>query len=348
MRDDQKIITYKGRSFNSSISSPMTDEQMEEVVSYLYRTADEREVDEELVSLSYGGVKVSAITRKYFLDLMYETRNGQDAWSVKEATEYKPIMEYFNGKCDTSHDMFADIESLGERFETAFRLCGIRAARKVAQFPISMADKMINKYCPMGGNYYDPSCGWGARMLSAMHCGVNYYGTDPNKELVKRLYQCADRYNWINALIFPTINDIRAIGSEYRQEEWVGKMDFSFTSPPYFGLEIYPGEGQSYTDGMAYEDWLRDWMFPTAENIMAYLKPSAYCAINIKDVVLNRVTYPLENDTVRIFTDAGFKYIGTDTLEVNKRVFGNVSWDDDHEAGVHDDADENIFVFQKE
>jgi len=348
MRDDQKVITYKGRSFNSSISKPMTDDEMREVVDYIYRPADEREVDEELIGLSYGGVKCAAITRRYFLDLMYQTRNGQDAWSIKEATEYKPIMEYFNGKCDTKFEMMAGIEPLGARFEAAFRLCGIRSARKVSQFPISMADRMLVKYCQMEGNYYDPSCGWGARMLSALHCGVNYFGTDPNKELVSRLYQCADRYNRLVPAFFPTQTEIRAVGSELLQNDWLGKMDFAFTSPPYFGLEIYPGEGQSYKEGMSYEEWLTQWMKPTAANIIAYLKPQAYCAINIKDVVLNRITYPLEKEMVHIFTEAGFKFVGTDTMEVNKRVFGNVALDDDHEAGVHEEADESIYVFQKE
>lgn len=349
MRDDQKVITYKGRSFNSSISEPLTDEEMRDAVAYIYRSADEREVDAELVSLASGGVKLSAITRRFFLDLMYETRNGQDAWSIKEACEYKPILEYFNGKCDPKqHSVMAEISVLGERIETAFRLCGIRAARKVAQFPIGMADRMIGKYCPMGGNYYDPSCGWGARMLSALHSGVNYFGTDPNKRLVERLYECASRYNNLNPSFFPTVTDIRAVGSERFQPDWLSRMDFAFTSPPYFGLEIYNSDGQSYTEGMSYGDWLSSWMLPTAKNILAYLKPKAFCAINIKDVVLQRVTYPLERDTVRIFSEAGFRYIGTDTLEVNKRVYGNVAWDESHEAGVHEEANENIFVFQKQ
>lgn len=347
MRSDQKIITYKGRSFNSSISQPMTDEEMQEVVDYIYRPANEREVDEEMMSLAAGGVKCAAITRKFFLDMMYETRNGQDAWSVKEACECKPIMEYFNGKCDTAHEMFANIQSKGARFETAFRLCGIRAARKVSQFPISMADKMLAKYCPMGGNYYDPSCGWGARMLSALHRSVNYFGTDPNEKLVKRLQECAERYNQVAYSFFPTFTDIRATGSEQLHEDWLSRMDFAFTSPPYFGYEIYPGNGQSYQEGMSYDSWLSGWMVPTAQNILAYLKPGAYCAINIKDVVLERVFYPLEKDTVSIFTDVGFEYIGTDTMEVNKRVYGNVSWDDSHQAGVHKNADENIYLFLK-
>lgn len=55
MREDQKVITYKGRSFNSSISKPMTDEEMQEVVDYIYRPADEREVDEEISGLAEGG-----------------------------------------------------------------------------------------------------------------------------------------------------------------------------------------------------------------------------------------------------------------------------------------------------
>lgn len=348
MRDNQKVITYKGRSFNSSITAPMTDEEMQEAVAYIYRPADEREVDEELKSLAVGGVRISAITRRYFLDLMYEARNGQDAWSVKEACEYKPILEYFNGKTDPEkHKMMAKESCLGRRIEIAFRLCGIRAARKVAQFPIGMADRMLSKYCPTGGNYYDPSCGWGARMLSALHNGLNYYGTDPNKRLVKRLYECSDRYNRLNPSFFPPVVDIRDVGSEKIQEDWLSTMDFAFTSPPYFGLEIYQSEGQSYSDGMSYDDWLKGWMVPTANNILAYLKLYAYCAINIKDVVLNRVTYPLESDTVRIFTEAGFRYAGTDTLEVNKRVYGSVAWQEGHEAGLHENANERIFLFQK-
>lgn len=347
MRDDQKIITYKGRQFNSSISKSLTNEEMAEIVGYIYRPADEREVDEEMMSLASGGVKCAAITRRYFLDMMYETRNGQDAWSIKEACEYKPIMEYFNGKCDATHEMMVKIEPKGARFETAFRLCGIRAARKVSQFPIRMADRMLSKYCPMGGNYYDPSCGWGARMLSALHRGVNYFGTDPNEKLVGRLNECADRYNQVTCSFFPTITDIRPTGSECLHEDWLSRMDFAFTSPPYFGYEIYPGGGQSYTEGMSYDDWLAGWMIPTAQNILAYLKPNSYCAINIKDVVLNKVVYPLECDTVRLFVDVGFEYVGTDTMKITKRVYGNVRWDDTHQTGVHKDANEKIYLFLK-
>ena len=94
--------------------------------------------------------------------------------------------------------------------------------------------------------------------------------------------------------------DIRAIGSETFVPEWEGKMDFIFSSPPYFALEIYKSENQSYKEGMTYEDWMNGWMKPTIENIHKYLKDDGIFAINIKDIFYEKSWYTLENDTVDI------------------------------------------------
>ena len=339
-----KSITYLGRKFVTSISKPLTDEEYKEAVDYIMQVPDFKDVEKELKALYNGKTKISNITGYYFLHLMYEARNGQDAWSIKEALSYKPIMEYFNGKCAVNEKVFPKSQPLGERFKTAFRLCGIRCARKLPQFPIKTIDELLSLYTKEGDNYYDFSCGWGARMLSTIKNNRNYFGTDPNYKLINKIKECHTDYNRINNT--NTFIDIRPQGSEIFVEEWENKMNFIFSSPPYFNLEIYKNGKQSCDENTNYSDWLNDWMKPTVNNIYKYLKDDGVFAINIKDIIMNKTKYSLEKDTIDIITASGFELIDVKELKNIKRTFGSVHWEK-HTAGVSDKADEHIFVFKK-
>ena len=123
-------------------------------------------------------------------------------------------------------------------------------------------------------------------------------------------------------------------------------MDFIFSSPPYFALEIYKSENQSYKEGMTYEDWMNTWMKPTIENIHKYLKNDGTFAINIKDIWFEKNIYNLENDTVDLIESLGFKLEHVHTLKNIKRSFGSVHWEK-HTIGMNEKADEKIFVFKK-
>ena len=337
-------ITYLGRTFKTSITKPLTDEEYHEIVDYIKTFPSKESAIDELLKVKNGGLKIANITGYYFLDLMYDARNGQDAWSINEALQNKKIMEYFNGKCAVNQKVFPLSEPLGERIRTAFRLCGIRCCRKVPQFPLKSINELLDRYTNPGDNYYDFSCGWGVRALSALVHNVNYYGTDPNDKLVDKILEMKDDYD--NACGTKHFIDIKKIGSEVFVPEWEGKMDFIFSSPPYFALEIYKSENQSYKEGMTYEDWLKSWMVPTIKNIYKYLKNDGVFAINIKDVIFDKSYYTLEKDTVNIIKSLGFDLIDVHTLKNTKRTFGSMHWEK-HTVGVTDKADECIFVFKK-
>ena len=77
-------------------------------------------------------------------------------------------------------------KELIKNFETSLRISGGRVTMNPSNYPIKSADYIINKY-NVNNNYYDFSCGWGIRLLSSLKANVNYFGTDPNPLLVKRL-----------------------------------------------------------------------------------------------------------------------------------------------------------------
>lgn len=337
-------ITYLGRTFKTSITKPLTDDEYQEIVEYINRRPEWEDVEKEMHKVFDGGVKISAITGYYFLSLMYDARNGQDAWSINEALQNKQIMEYFNGKISVNDKVFNPSTPLGERILTAFRLCGIRCCRKVPQFPLRVINDLLDRYTKPGDNFYDFSCGWGVRALSAMIHSVNYFGTDPNAALVDKIYEMSKDFNFVNGI--KSNLDVRPIGSEVFIPEWENKMDFIFSSPPYFALEIYKSENQSYKEGMVYEEWLNTWMKPTILNINRYLKDDGIFAINIKDIFYDKQWYSLENDTVTMIENMGFKLEHVHTLKNIKRTFGCMHWEK-HTTGINTKADEHIFVFKK-
>ena len=100
-------ITYLGRTFRTSITKPLTDEEYQEIVDYINQRPSKQQAIEELIKVRDGGLKMSNITGYYFLSLMYDTRNGQDAWCVNDALKKKSIMEYYNGKCAVNAQVFA-------------------------------------------------------------------------------------------------------------------------------------------------------------------------------------------------------------------------------------------------
>lgn len=344
-RETTADITYLGRTFKTSITKPLTDEEYKEIVDYINQRPSKESALDELVKVKNGGLKISNITGYYFLSLMYDARNGQDAWSINEALQNKHIMEYFNGKCAVNTKVFDPNSPLGGRILTAFRLCGIRCCRKVPQFPLKTINELLDKYTAPGENYLDFSCGWGVRALSALVHNVNYFGTDPNEKLVNKIYEMVNDYKDATGSYNHNV-DIRAIGSEVFVPEWENKMDFIFSSPPYFALEIYKSENQSYKEGMTYEDWMNTWMKPTIENIHKYLKEDGIFAINIKDIFYEKNWYTLENDTVDMIEKLGFKLEHVHTLKNIKRSFGSVHWEK-HTVGMNEKADEKIFVFKK-
>jgi len=180
-------------------------------------------------------------------------------------------------------------------------------------------------------NIYDPSSGWGGRILGAMssHRKIHYIGTDPNTDNfidelgITRYEYVADFFNnkclETNSFWEEDKNTYHVfqegsehIGNHKDFQQYKGKLDLIFTSPPYFDREQYSSdETQSFKSYPQYDDWRDNFLKPTLENCFHSLKDDRYILWNIADIKIGKNKfYPLEQDSIDILTNLGMEYKG--------------------------------------
>ena len=344
------LITFKDISQNSSISKHISDQEFASIEQDYYRKPDKELVERQFQSISQGGVKMNFVQNYYLKEVMSKAIGTRASWSIWDGIRNREIMEYFAGKVDSNKKVYPDTMSLAEKIATAFRLCGIRYCVKVPNFPLKVASRIIAKY-NTNGNYYDYSCGWGARLLATLQNNVNYFGTDPNTELVPQLDAIASDYKTaVPANV--SITDVRCQGSQTFVPEWEGKMGLCFSSPPYFSLEDYQiGDDQSYKKGMAYDEWRNGFINPTVENCFRYLIPGGYFIFNVKsfrDYKTNEV-YPIERDFLYEALKLGMEHVCIEPMTNIKRCHGAAGGGEykDGNKLMFSDNDERMHVFRK-
>lgn len=322
-------IKYLGKTYTTDLRKELSDEQYKKVVEDYYRKPDFDDVKQQMLKLYMGGVKTNHIYNYYIKDLAIKTKLYHSKWSIEEVLNYKPLLEVFYGKTEANKKVYPDNLSISEKIATAFRLCGKGLAEKPANFPLKSCNEILKKY-NVNNRFYDYSCGWGIRLLSALSNGIDYFGTDPNYLLCDRLYKMS--YDFKNICNASSIVDIRKHGSEIFVEEWRNQFGIAFSSPPYYNLEDYRIGNQSYKIGMAYKQWLDGFMYQTIKNIYEYLIDDGYFIINIK----NYQKYHLIEDVLSICERIGFTLYAKEILENNKRV-----------GIANNSTNEDIFVFTK-
>ncbi len=186
---------------------------------------------------------------------------------------------------------------------------------------------------------YDSSSGWGGRIIGAMSTRkkVHYVGTDPNPdnfipelgisryEYVANFYNenCIDDFSENFSTFFEVEKQSNTFelfqdGSELIEqnpkfEKYKNKLDFSFTSPPYFNRERYgdEGTGQSWDEFSDYKNWHDGFLKPTLTTIYNNLKNDRFIAWNIADIKIGADSYyELEGDSIKILKDLGAEYQG--------------------------------------
>ena len=180
-------------------------------------------------------------------------------------------------------------------------------------------------------NIYDPSSGWGGRILGAMSSlkRIHYIGTDPNTDNhidelgITRYEYVADFFN--NQVLETNsfweeernTHHIFQEGSEHIGDhpdfqQYKGKLDMVFTSPPYFDREQYSeDEGQSFKAYPQYEDWKDNFLKPTLTNAYESLRNDRYLLWNIADIKIGKDKYHhLEQDSIDIVESLGGQYKG--------------------------------------
>ena len=322
-----KIIEYKGKQINTQYWTIVKDEEREQIKKDFFQAPDYSEVITQFKRLQKGGPKMDKVNRYYFRNLMAATKNSESNWSVEEIFESNDLIGMFKSIVESgSKKVFQETRTLAQNIEKAIGLSSY--ARFPTNYPLQSVEKILATY-NVNNNWYDFSCGWGARLIGAMRNNINYFGTDPNYLLCEQLELLKKDYSSINK-VSSTI-EICCTGSEKFKPEWENKMGLAFSSPPYFNFEDYKYGNQSYKEGTSYEDWKENYLRPTFKNIYKYLIEDGYFLINIK----NLKKYPLVEDSLKIAQECGFIF---------KEV---VPMDDNIQRPNINDYVEPILVFTK-
>ena len=349
MLEKDNSITFHGKTFSTSLRKEITDEEYKEVLKQLQSLPSREDVLKNIENLAKGGTSMAEVTNYFFKDLMYNVRNGQDAWSVNEGFQCKEVAEYFAAKVAVNEKVFPPKYGLAKNIESALRLCGIRCCRKPSQFPLKTCHMILDEFLPEGGVWYDPCAGWGARMTAAWQKTIEgkpikYLTNETNPALFMRLQ------NYCMTLCRTKLVDVemRDCTAAKTNTDWLGKADLAFTSPPYYNFEYYEGKETSCTEETTYEEWKQNFLKPTICNCYRYLKPGGILAWNIKDIYTNKTWWPLVEDSKIEALSADFKFEGVRTLKNIKRSYGTRgNTEETKTKGMNPNADEQILIFRK-
>lgn len=329
-----KVIECNGLTYETTYDFPiLSDEELTFLRNEYYKKPLLEDVKKEFICISKGGSKNTNITNYYVRDLMDKTLNSKTKWSIEDVMNNDELLSLFWYRTTLNKKVFLDTDSVRRKIDTIFRIGAMGLVSRPSNFPIKQVDNILKKY-NINNNYYDFSCGWGSRLIGSLKNKINYYGTDPNYLLTERLCSLATDYK--NTLNQDTIVDIRTQGSQTFIPEWKNTIGVAFSSPPYFDLEDYKIGNQSYKEGTTYESWLCDYLEPTINNIYNYLIDTGVFLINIKDLE----KYNLVDDTIKLATKIGFKYVKSIPLKLCKK--SNIK-----EKSGFSGIDERIYIFIK-
>lgn len=177
----------------------------------------------------------------------------------------------------------------------------------VGVFPVKQAENIYYAHVNNGNIVYDPFAGWGTRWMGMKGLIYNknchYIGTDINSSL-------ENGYKWIKKTFYEfypnsnvMIHDSCNFINDLRQ-----KVDFIFTSPPFYNDEIYNSNSANTFETMTV--WKENLLLPVFQNCFNYLKSGSKFFIDMKEKYCDIV--------IEASTECGFAYLGDDKYNVGR------------------------------
>ena len=167
----------------------------------------------------------------------------------------------------------------------------------------------------------DPSSGWGDRCIAACAIGASvYHGYDPNRNL-------QPGYEKLIQTLAPT--------SEYRiqpipfetAEVNPGYYDIVLTSPPFFDLERYTGDGDAIAKKYPeYEAWKDSFYRPYIANAWKAIAPGGFLGLYVNNIYNAKLandaqSIVMEFDGAPIYVDIyGFRQTVTDNGKISGKI----------------------------
>ena len=208
----------------------------------------------------------------------------------------------------------SDMRSMLRRYSGTQMVSNFRPTAAAVMYDI-FVDKGSILEGTEAGTVWDPSMGYGGRLLGAISAGVNYIGTDPCIPTYEGLEKIRDDYGHKDRSY-----TLLKQGSEtYIPED--NSLDFVFTSPPYFGWEAYGDEPeQSSIKFNNAELWKEKFLKQTIANAYKGLKQNKFLGLNVANTKQYKT---FEEDTVDLAKQVGFTHTDTWWLSLSTQQGGS-------------------------
>jgi hypothetical protein len=207
----------------------------------------------------------------------------------------------------------SDMRTMLKRYSGTQKVSNFRPTAAAAMYDI-----FVDKDSPLegttAGTVWDPSMGYGGRLLGAIAAGVNYIGTDPCIPTYEGLEKIRDEYGHEHK----SYTLLRQGSETFVPPN--NSIDFVFTSPPYFGWEAYGDEPEQSSIKFSTSDmWKEKFLKQTIANAYTGLKPGKYLALNVANTKQYKT---FEEDTVELAKEVGFEHTDTWWLSLSTQQGG--------------------------
>jgi hypothetical protein len=133
----------------------------------------------------------------------------------------------------------------------------------------------LNKSLLKGTKVFTPTLGWSSYAYGFMECDeiIEYVGTDVIHNVCSKT-RAFLKQNYKDKMykIFKSPSENLMKNSKFR-EKYDSHFDLVFFSPPYFKLEMYPGNKQSTSNYNNYDQWLKKYWEKTIQLCLHVLEP---------------------------------------------------------------------------
>lgn len=239
----------------------------------------ETKLDAERVVRPYSTIGTSACA-SFFPNRFHAKRRGdRSAWEMwhDDSTLRKAIRLQLDSGHPTTPERVLKAVVMFSRTPSVFR-------------PV-MAKHMYSTYCPKGGVVWDPCAGYGGRLLGAMSAGVGkYIATDLEPETVKG--------NVALAKALGEDSRCRVLEADASSFDPAEDLDFVFTSPPYYDLEVYGEEFENSLRALSVEQWAEAFLGSIIDKSFLRLKVGGYLALNLPENPVSGLRLDLAADTL--------------------------------------------------
>ena len=178
---------------------------------------------------------------------------------------------------------------------------------------------LLKEFCPKNAFVFDPFAGHGDRVLMFAKYGVKtYIGNDTNSR----------EWDYLNSTFMPLLNKYKKFGqhlevrikdSKIYEPELENKVDFVYTSPPYFDFEMYDGFEEQIQGMKDYDDFHKYFSTPIFTNVYRYMKDGGIVILQTERIDKYKEKW------IKMMEAIGFKCLSSNVLNTKNAMAKRVN-----------------------